>query len=79
MKKIISLVMVLVMATAVFSACGSKSSDSKSGGDGKQVLSMATNAEFPPYESYEDGQIVGIDMDIMRAVSAYRDLLGFHH
>ena len=24
---------------------------------------------FPPYESYEDGQIVGIDMDIMRAVS----------
>ena len=46
MKKIISLVMVLVMATAVFSACGSKSSDSKSGGDGKQVLSMATNAEL---------------------------------
>ena len=34
MKKIISLVMVLVMATAVFSACGSKSSDSKSGGAG---------------------------------------------
>ena len=35
----------------------------------RQTLTVGTNAEFPPYESYEDGQIVGIDMDIMRAVS----------
>ena len=33
------------------------------------TLTVGTNAEFPPYESYEEGQIVGIDMDIMRAVS----------
>lgn len=32
------------------------------------VLTMATNAEFPPYESMEDGKIVGIDVDIMNAV-----------
>ena len=69
MKKIISLVMVLVMATAVFSACGSKSSDSKSGGDGKQVLSMATNAEFPPYEYVEGEDVVGIDVDIAQAIA----------
>ena len=69
MKKIISLVMVLVMATAVFSACGSKSSDSKSGGDGKQVLSMATNAEFPPYEDVEGEDVVGIDVDIAQAIA----------
>ena len=69
MKKIISLVMVLVMATAVFSACGSKSSDSKSGGDGKQVLSMATNAEFPPYEYDEGEDVVGIDVDIAQAIA----------
>ncbi len=69
MKKIISLVMVLVMATAVFSACGSKSSDSKSGGDGKQVLSMATNAEFPPYEYVEGEDVVGIDVDIAKAIA----------
>ena len=69
MKKIISLVMVLVMATAVFSACGSKSSDSKSGGDGKQVLSMATNAEFPPYEYVEGEDVVGIDVDIDQAIA----------
>lgn len=69
MKKIISLVMVLVMATAVFSACGSKSSDSKNGGDGKKVLSMATNAEFPPYEYVEGEDVVGIDVDIAQAIA----------
>lgn len=32
------------------------------------VLVMATNAEFPPYESMDKGEIVGIDVDIMNAV-----------
>ncbi|MCR5599706.1 MAG: transporter substrate-binding domain-containing protein [Ruminococcus sp.] len=32
------------------------------------VLVMATNAEFPPYESMENGEIVGIDVDMMNAV-----------
>ncbi|MBP3857539.1 MAG: transporter substrate-binding domain-containing protein [Ruminiclostridium sp.] len=32
------------------------------------TLTMATNAEFPPYESMEGGEIVGIDPDMMRAV-----------
>ncbi len=32
------------------------------------TLIMATNAEFPPYESMEGGEIVGIDVDMMRAV-----------
>lgn len=31
-------------------------------------LVMATNAEFPPYESMDNGEIVGIDVDIMNAV-----------
>jgi polar amino acid transport system substrate-binding protein len=32
------------------------------------TLVMATNAEFPPYESISDGKVVGIDADIMQAV-----------
>ncbi len=32
------------------------------------TLTMATNAEFPPYELKESGNIVGIDVDMMRAV-----------
>lgn len=38
------------------------------------VLTMATNAEFPPYESMDNGQIVGIDVDIMNAIC---DELGY--
>lgn len=34
----------------------------------KGTLTMATNAEFPPYESMEGNEIVGIDVDMMRAV-----------
>lgn len=32
------------------------------------TLIVGTNAEFPPYEYYEAGRIVGMDMDIMQAV-----------
>lgn len=39
------------------------------------VLMMTTNAEFPPYESMtEDGIIVGIDIDIMKAVCDELDM-----
>lgn len=33
------------------------------------VLTMGTNAEFPPYEYYEGGNVVGIDVEIMAAVA----------
>lgn len=39
----------------------------------KGTLIVATNATFPPYEYYDNGNIVGIDIDIMRAVC---DVLG---
>lgn len=32
------------------------------------TLVMATNAAFPPYETIDNGAVVGIDPDIMRAV-----------
>ena len=33
----------------------------------KKKLTMATNAEFPPYEYYDKGKIVGVDADMMQA------------
>lgn len=33
------------------------------------VLVMGTNAEFPPYEFYEDNDIVGIDVEIAKAIA----------
>ena len=52
MKKILALIMALCMICALC-ACGAAKEDN--------VLTMATNAEFPPYEFYENDKIVGID------------------
>ena len=39
------------------------------------ILTMITNAEFPPYESMtQDGKIVGIDVDIMKAICDELDM-----
>ncbi len=40
----------------------------ESKGSGKTLV-MATNAEFPPYEFYEGGEIVGIDVEIAKAIA----------
>lgn len=33
------------------------------------VLRMATNAEFPPYEYHDGGEIVGIDIEVAEAIA----------
>lgn len=60
--KIKSLIAVALCAVTVFSfaACGEKE-------DNKLV--MATNAAFPPYEYYENDEIVGIDAEIAAAIA----------
>lgn len=53
------------------SAYDGQTKDSYSGG----MLLMVTNAEFPPYEDrLEDGTIVGIDVDIMKAICDEMDM-----
>lgn len=52
---------VLLMATA-FAGCSGQ-------GDDDNVLIMATNAEFPPYEYYDGTEIVGIDAEIAKAIA----------
>lgn len=63
-KKLLSLVLVATMALATV-ACGAKDDAAVE----KNVLVMATNAEFPPYEYYEGQKIVGIDAEIAAAVA----------
>ena len=61
MKKIITLALVAVMlisAVLVFSSCSDDN-----------VLVMATNAAFPPYEYVEGGKFVGIDVEIAQAIA----------
>ncbi|MBQ3053744.1 MAG: amino acid ABC transporter substrate-binding protein [Clostridia bacterium] len=37
--------------------------------EGKPELHMATNAQFPPYEYYENNKIVGIDAEMAAAIA----------
>ena len=60
MKKILCLVLALMLAVCCLAGCSSKD-DSK--------LVMATNAEFPPYEYMENGEIVGIDAEIAAKIA----------
>ena len=65
MKKLLALLMTVVLATTMFTACGS----SKSGDDGDKTLIMGTNAEFPPYEYRENNEVIGIDAEIGKAIA----------
>jgi polar amino acid transport system substrate-binding protein len=64
--KVLTIVFVVVMVMA--SACQGR----RAGGGltvEPGVLIMATNAEFPPYEFWEGGRIVGIDAEIAEAIA----------
>ena len=41
----------------------------------KTVLQVATNVPFPPFEMMQNGKIVGIDVDILQAIS---EITGIH-
>ena len=60
MKKLITLSLAILMVVSLFAGCGTSKEDN--------VITMATSADFPPYEYYENDEIVGIDIDIMKAV-----------
>lgn len=57
MKKIIILIMLLI----TLGGCNKKSNE----------LVMVTEAGFAPYEYYENGEIVGVDVDIAREIAKY--------
>ena len=73
MKKFIALLLAMLMVIGLV-ACGGKKAPAKTEdgsfttvNEGK--LTMATNAQFPPYEMYSDGTIVGIDAEIAGAIA----------
>ena len=65
MKKFIAMMLAVMMVVGM-TACSS-SNKAKTANDG--VLTMATNAQFPPYEYYEGDTITGIDVDIANAIA----------
>lgn len=61
-KKILALVLAVIMTAAVIclASCGKKDDN---------VLTMATNVAFPPYEYYEGDEAVGIDVEIASKIA----------
>ena len=66
MKKILSLILVIALSVFVFAACGADKAENDAE---KKILTMATNAEFPPYEFYEGDEVIGIDAEIAAVIA----------
>lgn len=84
MKKYLKIFGLVLLAVMMFglTACGDDATGDNTQGQVEDVtfttavngvLTMATNAQFPPYEYYEGTEIVGIDVEIASAIA---DMLG---
>jgi len=66
MKKILSVLLVLVLAIGLFAGCSSEKNMTIE----KGKLIMSTNAAFPPYEMTDDsGNYIGIDVEVAQAIA----------
>ena len=70
MKKLLAAVLALTMLLAL-AACGSGNSDTNtaSGSAGKITVTVATSPDFPPFESLDGSEVVGIEVDILQAIT----------
>ena len=75
MKKFLALMLAALMVFSL-AACGGNTgteettvADETTVAEDKKVLTMATNAEFPPYEYYEGEDIVGIDAEVAALIA----------
>lgn len=68
MKKIIALVLMTAMLLCAFASCGAKG---KTLAQVKEAgkLTIATSPDFPPFESLEGNEVVGIEVDIMKLIA----------
>ncbi len=68
MKKIIALVLAALMAMTLLASCGPKG---KTLAEVKEAgkLTVATSPDFPPFESLEGDEVVGIEVDIMNLIA----------
>lgn len=60
-KSIISIFTMIVLSVLLLSGCGSK----------KDTIIVGTEAGFAPYEYMEGNEVVGVDMDIAKAIADY--------
>ena len=70
MKKLLAAVLALTMLLAL-AACGSGNYDKNNdyGSAGKTNVTVATSPDFPPFESLDGSEVVGIEVDILQAIT----------
>lgn len=64
MKKIVSLLLVVVMMLSMVACGGADTEEGK-----KEKLIVGTEAGFAPYEYMKGDEVVGVDMDIAKAIA----------
>lgn len=67
MKKFIAIAVSAAMLMGL-TACGASGATAAGTASGKKLI-MATNAEFSPYEYHDGNDIVGIDVEIAKAIA----------
>ena len=72
--KILALALAAALACVSLTACGGSGSDnsgdtSDAEAGGNKTLVVATSPDFPPFESLENNEIVGIEVDIMNLIA----------
>lgn len=76
-KKFLAIALTAALScTALLAGCGgdTENNSADSTASEKATLTMATNAEFPPYEYMENNEVVGIDVDIAQAICDKLDM-----
>jgi glutamine transport system substrate-binding protein len=69
MKKLTALILSISVVATVFTGCGS--SNQSNGTDKKNTKKyvIATDAKYAPFEFEKDGKYIGIDVDLLAAIS----------
>lgn len=77
MKKVMrffALALALMLIAGVFASCSKDGAETTTAAEGttkadNSVLVVGTNAEFPPFEAFDDaGNYIGFDIDLMKAI-----------
>ena len=69
MKKILALALCAIMILCAFTACGAKGKTLAEVEEAGKLV-VATSPDFPPFESIEGGEVVGIEVDILNLICA---------
>ncbi|MBR6563177.1 MAG: transporter substrate-binding domain-containing protein [Clostridia bacterium] len=70
MKKIIALLLAVVCASVCFAGCDKASDESSATSGEKETLTIATSPDFPPFESLEGEEVVGIEVELVKLICA---------